>query len=701
MHFDDSPPRRGLPYGSRWRRPFSVLQTNLQQIDAGMDVDSALDALQDYGADTWLLNAGGISAFYPTDLPFQTRNPFLTDRPSGDLLGDAVAAAKLRGIQIIARFDMSKLPTPIAQEHPEWLYESPEGAPQIYNGLYSACPSGQYYQSRSLDIVDEVLDRYEVDAFFFNWFTFNEHGYDGVNYGPCHCANCRAGFAEYSDGAEHPQGMGSKTFGAWRKYTGLVLAKLTAKIVDHVSARERDIGVILRSGAPIAYLEGNNAFRGTPGKDFWPFAIAQAVSAHTASRTDSAVMVNSVAFIDLAYRMGGEQPEHFAQYLIQTIARGGNPSAYYLGAPDRLPMQASIQLGRDVMRFRHKHADLYGELRPAADIAIVQPSFTSVNAGTYGEIIDEFRGIYEALVERHLPFDVVPVDALSELAEKRALDGYALVIVPDVGVLSTGASAIDAFVDRGGRLLLTGSAGVDREGGVELASSPALREVRTASSGKELWSTYVTDVEQPGIANFSYRSPIIPVIGRYHRFAWKPEATTIGFALPAAPFAPPELAYGHVESDDPDYVRSRFGRGEVVAIPWTIGRTYREYGKTEVRDHLVSVVESLVERRISTNLHERVELVVAQSGASMVIHLINHSGAGRRSYRAHVPMPGGTLRLIGRGDEDLRATALVAGVDVPSNVDGADRTFELPALDLFEVLRIAPGSDASDEAARG
>ncbi|MCZ2816345.1 alpha-amylase family protein [Modestobacter sp. VKM Ac-2984] len=692
MPDNSGPTQRDLPAGSRWREPFTVLQTNLQQVDADVDVEVALDAVEDHGADTWLLNAGGISSFYPTDLPFQTRNPLLAGRASGDLFGDAVAAAKRRAVRVIARLDMSKVSSEIAEEHPDWLYRSPDGEPQLYNTLYSTCPSAEYYQERTLDVVDEVLDRYDVDGLFFNWFNFNERDYDEVNHPPCHCAACRAGFAEFSGGKQLPTTLGGENFGLWRQYTSATLARLTATIVDHVAARDRDIGVLLRRGAPIVYLEGNNAYRAMPGKEFWPHATAEAVSAHVSSQPGSAVMVNCVAFIDHAYRMGAEQPEHFAQYLVQTVARGGNPSAFFFGAPGRLPMQRALSLGREVMRFRRDHVDLYRQLEPAAPVALVRPDYGSVTTGTYWEVIDEFRGVYEALLEQHVPFDVVPVGDLAAVAAAGALDRYSLVVLPDVGTLGRGAAGVDDYVSRGGKLLITGAAGVSRDGAVELECSPALRPVTPALAGADLWSTYVTDREQPRMAEHHYDAPILPVMGRYQRFEWRPDVRTVGFVLPRAPHGPPELAYGHTASDDPDRVQRRFGSGEVVLVPWTVGRTYREYGKTDVRDHLGSVVRSLVDPAVTAELHDRVEVVVGESGGSTVVHLLNHSGARRRSYGAHVPVAGGSLRLRGRGAEDLRVDALVAGVPLQTRADGADRVVDLPTVGLFEVVRITAAS---------
>ena len=85
------------------------------------------------------------------------RNQPLADRPSGDLLGDAVTAAGRRGVRVIARLDLSKVTAGVAAAHRDWLFVSATGKPQIYNALHSTCPSGEYYQQRAFEIFDEIL----------------------------------------------------------------------------------------------------------------------------------------------------------------------------------------------------------------------------------------------------------------------------------------------------------------------------------------------------------------------------------------------------------------------------------------------------------------------------------------------------------------------------------------------------------------
>ena len=682
---------RALPEGNRWREPFSILQTNLQVVDAGIDVEAVADLAERSGADTWLLNAGGILSFYPTDLAFQTRNPLLSQRPSGDLFGDAVAAARARGLEVIARLDMSKVSEHIASEHPEWLYRHNDGSPQVYNSFHSTCPNGQYYQERSLDVVDEILSRYDVRGIFLNWFLFNEHDYHGREHGPCHCVNCQEAFSEFSGGLELPEDSQSERYPMWKEFTARTLARLSAKISDHVSASRPDVGVVIRRDAPIVYIEGNNAFRGTPDKDFWPFATAEAVSATRSSREDVSVLVNACSFVDAPYRLAAEEPAQFAQYLIQGISRGGNPSLFVLGAPGRGPVETTFDAGVEVARHHASHRAVYKDLRSTATVGLIRPSVASAGSRGHRQSVEEFRGIYQTLLEHHVCFDVIDLDALENPG---LLERYTLVILPNLGSMAGSASTVDNFISQGGNVLTTGSSGLSDEGTMQLQASPALTLIELVE-GSALRSSYVTPVHQAKFPEYAYEAPLLPVAGAYLRLSWDPLSTRVGSYMHSAPWGPPELAFGHAPSADPAVVERSFGKGKLVMIPWTPGSTYREFGKTAVRDFLAGIIVDLHEAAVSAGLPESVELIAGSSNGDDVFHLINHSGIRRRSYVDAAEVSGGTLRLHDRGALRVTAHSLRGGIQLPTRTDGTDCVIDLPVIGPFDVILVRTEGPAS------
>jgi len=60
-----------------WLEPQRMVQTNLREIDATMDLDRYVREIKDFGANVVLFNVGGIVANYPTDLRYHYRNPYM------------------------------------------------------------------------------------------------------------------------------------------------------------------------------------------------------------------------------------------------------------------------------------------------------------------------------------------------------------------------------------------------------------------------------------------------------------------------------------------------------------------------------------------------------------------------------------------------------------------------------------------------
>ncbi|KAF2014442.1 hypothetical protein BU24DRAFT_348503 [Aaosphaeria arxii CBS 175.79] len=663
-----------------WSESFGVVQTNLREIDADMDVDAVADWIKEFGATAWLCGVGGIQAQYPTSLAFQSQNSNLARRSSGDLVGDAIKAAHARGLKFLARMDFSKVSPEVAAEHPEWCYMSPTGHFQEHTAsLVSVCPSGDYYQHRIYEILEEITTLYKIDGLFFNWATMNEEDYFKHYHGVCHCDSCQSRWFAFSDGLELPNGPEDANYGLWLHFSREVIDGVTSKIRAFMAAKLPEAAIIRTKLADIVYQESNNEI----GRDFWHHTVSEWVSSWISFRPKVPVLSNSTCFIDMRYRMAGEEPAQFAQYLLQSISRGGTPSTYMMGVPGKIPYPC-LDHARDITQFHKKWSDIYTGMAPVALTGLVRPDRAFMEKKEYANALAEFRGLYNALQESQIPFDVVAMEHLPETNANGSLDRYKNLVLPSLGQLRDGSAEIfDDWVQRqGGNLIATGSTGQGVSGNIQLESLPVHRRRAAVTEGKFLWSSYVAPPQKTKNIHY-YVGPIIPIHGCAYYFDWKPESRTFYRVLARAPFAPPEKAYGNLQNDQPGCGVARYGSGQGALIPFTVGKAYRETGLTCLRDFFLDVFSQIATPEpISFNLAEQVEVTVNQTAGKLVVHLINMSGARKLNFGTHLPISGGSITVTGGGK--VRARALRANTELKT-VGGV---IQLPELDLFEVVII-------------
>ncbi|HVX46585.1 MAG TPA: alpha-amylase family protein, partial [Mycobacteriales bacterium] len=654
-----------------WMRPYRTFQTNLREIDAGLDVPAVLDHLERIGADTWLLNTAGIVSFYPSALDFQHPSPWLRERPSGDLIGDAIAAAHERGVHVLSRVDFSKIHRDIAERHPDWCFVAADGRRQIYNGLYSTCPSGPYYQERSFDILGEVLDRYPVDGFFFNWFGFNVHDYSRNYYGICQCSHCRRRFTE-EHGLPLPtvEDRSDPAYRKWQEYTRSTLAGLAGRIRDFIAERSPGTPLILGENPDIKFYEANNA---VDRERLWVHGTGEAVRASRTADPDRPVWVNSVMFLDIPYRFVVEQPGQLRLYLAQAIAYGANPSAYLVGTPDRFAAE-DFALVADLMHFHRDHQDVYDGLRSAADVVLLSssryyPDDRAMQA--------EFRGAFLALTEEHIPFDIRPVEGITA----EALSRYAVAVLPNTACLADAeCAALDSFAAAGGGLVATfDTAGFDPDGNARpelgLRSLGARRVIDRRGDVRSAYLR-VTDVDDlPG----AEAGRLVMLDRAYLTVEPRPQARPSLAFIPPSVYGPPEKCYWDIETAHPGLLWHRHGEGEAAYLPWPVGRLYYEVGLPEHRRLLARAVQKARAGRplLTTDAPPQVELAVGRQGDRTVVHLINYSGHSGRTF--HEPLTIADIAVRFEGAEFSRARSLRLDAELPI----VGQVVTLPRLDGF------------------
>lgn len=619
-----------------WKSPFRLLQTNLRESDAALEAVPAVDKVVVLGYDTWLCNAGGIVYFYPVDADYQRMAPALEKRLSKDLVGDVIEAAHARSVRLLARFDFSRLPTEIIADNPGWAFIDSQDEWYSEDGLTAICPRSDYYEHVVPEVLVDFVTRYAIDGIFFNWLQYPEVSYSMRYKGVCQCLRCKAAFQAGFPGEEHPRAMGDPGYQDWLTVAGARLTELTTRYSRLINEVRPGTPMMLADvKMDVAFLETNSFLPNHGAGPWWHHTPSEQASMNLVSYPDKPALVHSSVNVGLPYRQIAEQPSQFRRYVAQALSRGALPSVVVIGQVDTLRFPC-LTAATELLEFHARHHDLYAAYRSTSDVAILRPGGGTGMASVQGQgEVTEYRGLYTALQESHIPFDVLGVQYQHSIAEDHTLAHYKVVVVPGTdGFERPLLDALDAFVEAGGSLVLTGNA-FDSDGESSLRSAPAIRRTDLINDVMQLGGRYVGPVSGESIG------PVLPAMGHFSIVDCRTGSELGHYALSTqTPFGPPEISGGNEpDSAVPAIIRGRFGNGRVTQFPWSIGRSAHESGLKAIDLLLIEELNALSTDalQVSGEFPSDIEVTLGKSGSTWVIHLVNHSGG--RSDRVRDPIP--------------------------------------------------------------
>ena len=118
--------------------------------------------------DAVLISVTGILAFYQTKVPYHRKGKFLGSR---DFFGECCAAARKRGLHVIARMSPDLNWEDAVQAHPEWFQRDAQGN-AVHHGedprLFRTCMFTTYMTDYMTAIMKEINSLYDVDGMFTN-----------------------------------------------------------------------------------------------------------------------------------------------------------------------------------------------------------------------------------------------------------------------------------------------------------------------------------------------------------------------------------------------------------------------------------------------------------------------------------------------------------------------------------------------------
>jgi hypothetical protein len=656
----------------QWR----LIQTNLREIDMlDIDAEQVVRDLQAFKASVLMLNAAGIIASYPTELPFHFQSPYL----QGDSLHEILDACHGAGIRVIARTDFSKVRRPIYEQHPDWAYKSPEGEIVDYNGDVHVCINGPYQQHYALKIIEELFETHDFDGIFFNMGGYQTRDYSGTYHGICHCQHCRARFeALYGLALPDREDLDDPVFRTYLAFKRQTLDEHHAKVYDFITDRWPHVCIANHTEFRRGFIrqESNTAIaRPLP---HWQYSGSDNTKWAVGSFPEMVSTNTTVDFIDFPYRHVAVSPHQQALRLAQGLANGGAIDYYLIGRLDNHEDRSGFDAVKDIFHYHADHENDYVGMQPQADVVLLK-------GGTHQ---DEYRGWFRFLVENHVLFDVIRLDAAVD-ADWR---GYGTVIVPGVDAMSDAlAEKLDRFAEDGGALVVTGQSGF-RDATFDPRPVPALKSLgieEVLTIREDMRSSYFKFDDKTGFTRFDDTDLVY--MNSFYVYARYADAAERRMKLvPPHNFGPPERCYYELVVDHPGFVVHPFGEGRVIYVPWLPGALFHRQGHLNTAWFCADLLEGFADvRPVGGNLSSQVEVTLLEKddGSYSMLHLVNTSGHFGNSFYAPEVMSDVEV-VIDYAQTPRSVVGLRSGGDLPHTWEDGRLTITVPALALFEAIKI-------------
>jgi hypothetical protein len=635
-----------------------MLQTNLREIDATMDIDRYVREVKDFGATVVLFNVGGIVANYPTELQYHYRNPHM----QGDLVGTVLDRLHQEGIRVIGRFDFSKINEKFAAEKPEWLYVSEKGQNVNYNGQVHTCVSGGYQQEYMFEILGEAVARYPLDGVFFNMIGYQRSDYSGNYHGLCQCRACQEKFRE-SSGMELPatRDENSPAYRKYMEFTRTMSDRQFHRVNAFLKAKRPDLAICTytTAGVDIIRKESNTPLgEGT-------YADTDKAKSTLLTAGERQLANCAVHFIDIPYRHAAVSPYLTIRRIWQLGVNGAWLDFYCIGPLQRQEDRTGLDMVQELYRFHAANERWLKDTRGAGEIAVVRRG---------GK---EYDGLLQILCENQIAFELATL-------ERSMLARYPLVIAPDAGGLSREeCAALDEYVTRGGKLLLTGKIPT----GLACLKSIAFKQTRPAEKGAYI-RIRPEDRKRLGRSDIE-KLDLVFLQGPFHVYEMGGSVDGLLRLIPADMFGPPEKCYYRSVSEHPALLLAKHGQGTVACFPWDIGSHYEQQCHQGHASLVMGAIDSLLglDRRLRVEASPLVEAThrIDNDGACEWVALFNHSG--QQGKALHPPLPVSGIRISLRPQRPVKSVRLLRkGSTLAFTLEGDGRiSVVIPQLDHYEI----------------
>ncbi|WP_427175274.1 alpha-amylase family protein [Arthrobacter sp. 92] len=656
-------------------------QINIREIEpAVFDVAWWEDYWRRLRLDGITLNAGGLVAYYPTELEDQHRSPWLGDR---DLFGELVEAVRRCDMRVLARIDPGESYEDVYFRHPDWFAVEADGSVMrdVSNPeLYVPCMNGPYYREFVPRIIEEIHAKYDVDGIFCS-------EWDGRGR-ICHCVRCAQLFGEL------PQEVGDSTWKRWVRWHESRLADLW-KFWDSTS----------RGIKPGAFFMGNHSEHGflADGAEMinvdhqhrlydeplWAVG-EQGKKMRAITRGEKPYFH---IFSSYSYARHVAKPEaEYRLYVADAVLADSRPWFTMIGGVQ----EDKRQFGplEDMYRWHFENQSYLRNRSSLAEVAIAfddRDRFLPEDRRP-----DSFRGMYYALLRSRIPFDLVHVGRL----EDDTLDRYRVLVLPNRACMTEAeAETIRRFVRRGGSVVATFETGARDEWGEPRAAGllddvlgvagryPAMGALEHSYSAVHGHHPLLDGLEATGL---TLNSPLVcPVVA-----AEGTDASLLSL-IPPYIYYPPEMSHSRTGDSGLPLLLVTEGTGSEGRRVYWPGDVDALVYKANSPDHLRMLGNAVrwalgKDQSVQVNGPGLIEVQPYRQAGNLQAHLVNFSSPDAWRAPVHELLPVGPLTIRMRIPDGERAAdharCLVSGQTLPVTVENGWAQAELPRLLDHEIV---------------
>ena len=608
-----------------------VIQTNLPAYEATLNPDSLVADLVHFSANTLIINAGGIMAFYPTKLQYQYTNPYMQP----NMLSDVIEKCHNAGIRVIVRFDFSRAHKSIFDAHPDWFYISPKGERIINEDMYAVSINAPYEQEWLFKIIEEVIESFPIDGIFINMPGYQtRNAYLGVYHGIDQNPYDQKAFAEFSGGMKLPreENPDDPVFRKYQEFKQHSVNDLMRRLHELVKSKNEQIAICTYMPDYVDIIRHESQTNTLP---YWPYNASDNVSNTSTSFPDHIVSNASIQQISFRSRYNAIEPEEVTIRLYENIANGSGLDISLMGDFRDYEDERNFEAFRTIYAHHKKFEAYYGNYTSRAEILVIAP-------GNWpgGEAAQEYRGIQLMLKESHLQYDIIEAARIGDLRD--AIRKYKLIIIPEIPSLSPDAiDALTAACEQGTNLIATNrSLTRNPEALLDLFGARA-EQVDHDGDGY-----YLSPVNKSVFKRFELQTLLFWKfnLGLYNfdaaDTAWLPILT------PGRP-GPPEKIGGHEPTGYYAMGVKNHPRSKAVLLPMNVGRLYYLHGYEEHKNIVLDAIDYVFPEAgdmVRTDAHPRVEVIVQdyrlnipenfdrKDTDGMIVHLVNLTGFSGNTY---------------------------------------------------------------------